>query len=224
MQGVIRQLHGTDRLAQRRSDRLGSPSSKGTIPTCSRVSRQAEPIGLAKSILVGNPDKIEASAAKVGYTIQPGAIVATANEGESVRQAMDMVREGKADLLMKGKVTTAGLIRGIVDKERGLRTGSQLSQVIVFEAPGIGRLMLMTDAAINIAPTLAQKADITRNAIMVAHALGHPEAERGAADGARVRQPRDAGDGRCGRARGDECSAGRSPMRTSRAPSRSTCR
>ena len=92
-----------------------------------------------------------------------------------MRQAIDLVREGKASLLMKGKVTTATLIRGIVDKERGLRTGSQLSQVIVFQVPHIKRLMLMTDAAINIAPTLAQKADITRNAIMVAHALGNPE-------------------------------------------------
>jgi phosphate butyryltransferase len=76
---------------------------------------------------------------------------------------------------MKGKVTTASLVRGVLDKERGLRTGSQLSQVIVFQVPHIPRLMIMTDGAINIAPTLAQKADITRNAIMVAHALGNAE-------------------------------------------------
>jgi phosphate butyryltransferase len=136
---------------------------------------QAEPLGLAKPILVGNPDKITAAAKKVGYTIQADSLVTTTSEEASVRQAVDFVREGKADLLMKGKVTTATLIRGIVDKERGLRTGSQLSQVIVFQVPHIPRLMLMTDAAINIAPTLAQKADITRNAIMVAHALGNPK-------------------------------------------------
>ena len=81
--------------------------------------------------------KIEASAKKVGYTIPDGALVATASEEASVRQAVDLVREGKSDFLMKGKVTTATLIRGIVDKERGLRTGSQLSQVIVFQVgPG----------------------------------------------------------------------------------------
>ncbi|MEO8481692.1 MAG: bifunctional enoyl-CoA hydratase/phosphate acetyltransferase [Acidobacteriota bacterium] len=136
---------------------------------------QAEPLGLATPILVGNPAKIEASARKVGYTIKDGALVATASEDASVRQAIDLVREGKADFLMKGKVTTATLIRGIVDRERGLRTGSQLSQVIVFSVPHLNRLMLMTDAAINIAPTLSQKADITRNAIMVAHALGKAE-------------------------------------------------
>jgi phosphate butyryltransferase len=136
---------------------------------------QAEPMGLATSILVGTRSKIEAAAAKVGYPIAAGAILETPHEDASVRQAIDLVREGKADLLMKGKVTTASLVRGIVDRERGLRTGSQLSQVIVFQVPHIPRLMIMTDAAINIAPTLAQKADITRNAIMVAHALGNPK-------------------------------------------------
>lgn len=136
---------------------------------------QAEPLGLAQPILVGNPSKIEAAAKKVGYALKPDAIVPTSSEEASVRQAIDLVRDGKADLLMKGKVTTATLIRGIVDKERGLRGGSQLSQVIVFQVPHIQRLMLMTDAAVNIAPTLAQKADITRNAIMVAHALGKEE-------------------------------------------------
>jgi phosphate butyryltransferase len=133
---------------------------------------QAEPLGLAEPILVGNPAKIEASARKVGYALRRDRIIETAGEDASVRQAVELVREGRADLLMKGKVTTAGLIRGILDRERGLRTGTQLSQVIAFSVPHLARLMLMTDAAINIAPTLAQKADITRNAITVAHALG----------------------------------------------------
>jgi phosphate butyryltransferase len=135
---------------------------------------QAGPMGLARPILVGTRAKIEAAAKKVGCPLAPDAVVETPHEDASVRQAIDLVREGRADLLMKGKVTTASLIRGIVDRERGLRTGSQLSQVIVFQVPHIPRLMLMTDAAINIAPTLAQKADITRNAIRVAHALGNP--------------------------------------------------
>jgi phosphate butyryltransferase len=136
---------------------------------------QAEPMGLAQTTLVGNPAKIEAAAKKVGYRLRPEALIATAGEEASIRQAIDLVREGKADLLMKGKVTTANLVRGVLDKERGLRAGQQLSQVIVFQVPHIPRLMIMTDGAINIAPTLAQKADITRNAIMVAHALGIAE-------------------------------------------------
>jgi phosphate butyryltransferase len=136
---------------------------------------QAEALGLAESILVGNPAKIEAAANKVGYKLRPETLLSTPGEDTSIQQSTGLVREGKADLLMKGKVTTAHLIRGVLDKEHGLRTGKLLSQVIVFQVPGIRRLMVMSDAAINIAPTLEQKADICRNAIEVAHALGISE-------------------------------------------------
>jgi phosphate butyryltransferase len=136
---------------------------------------QAEPLGLAKPILVGTPAKIEAAAKKAGYSLKHATLVQTSGEDASIHAAIELVRDGKADLLMKGKVTTANLIRGILDKEQGLRTGRLLSQVIVFQVPSIPRLMIMTDGAINIAPTLAQKADITRNAISVAHALGIAE-------------------------------------------------
>jgi phosphotransacetylase len=121
---------------------------------------------------VGNPAKIEAAANKVGYKLRPETLHSTPGEDASIQHSTGLVRQGKADLLMKGKVTTAHLIRGVLDKEDGLRTGKLLSQVIVFQVPGIRRLMVMTDAAINIAPTLEQKADICRNAIEVAHALG----------------------------------------------------
>jgi phosphate butyryltransferase len=133
---------------------------------------QAEPLGLAEAVLVGDPAKIEAAAHKVGYRVRSESLIETSGEDASIRMALDLVREGKANVLMKGKVTTANLIRGILDKERGLRTGRLLSQVIVFQVPHIPRLMIMTDGAINIAPTLAQKAEICRNAIEVAQALG----------------------------------------------------
>jgi phosphate butyryltransferase len=136
---------------------------------------QAEPLGLALPILIGTPLKIEQAARKVGYRLRPESLLPTSGEEASTRQAIDLIREGKADLLMKGKVTTANLIRNVLDKERGLRTGRQLSQVIVFKTPRIPRLMVMTDAAINIAPTLENKAEICRNAIEVAHALGISE-------------------------------------------------
>ena len=136
---------------------------------------QAEPLGLATPILVGDAGKIEAAARRVNLPLRPDSIVPSEGEETSIRQAIDLVREGKADLLMKGKVTTANLIRGVLDKERGLRAGKLLSQVIVFQVPHIPRLMLMTDAAINIAPTLDQKAELCRNAIRVAHSLGIAE-------------------------------------------------
>ncbi|HKB93171.1 MAG TPA: bifunctional enoyl-CoA hydratase/phosphate acetyltransferase, partial [Gaiellaceae bacterium] len=133
---------------------------------------EAERLGLAEAVLVGPRARIERAARQVGYALRDGAVVETASEDEAIRVAIRLVREGEADLLMKGKVTTASLIRGVLDRDAGLRTGRLLSQVIVFEVPGFDRLMLMTDAAVNIAPTLAEKADICRNAIEVAHAIG----------------------------------------------------
>ena len=137
--------------------------------------KDAEPLGLAKPILVGDPAKIERVAREVGYHVRPETLLPAADEDESLRLSINLVRDGKADFLMKGKVTTAKMIRGVLDKERGLRTGRLLSQVALFQVAHIPRLLILTDAAINIAPTLEQKVDICRNAIEVAHALGIEE-------------------------------------------------
>ena len=137
--------------------------------------KDAEPMGLAEPVLVGDPAKIERVAREVGYRVRPETLLPAADEDESLRLSIDLVRDGKADFLMKGKVTTAKMIRGALDKERGLRTGRLLSQVALFQVAHIPRLLILTDAAINIAPTLEQKVDICRNAIEVAHALGIEE-------------------------------------------------
>jgi len=135
---------------------------------------EAEKMGLAQPLLVGDPHKIAVAAQKAGFPAK-SKIVEAETEQAAIRTGVDLVRTGKADLLMKGRVTTASLIRAVLDKEHGLRGGSTLSQVIVFRVPGLDRLMIMSDAALNIAPTLDQKADICRNAIEVAHALGIAE-------------------------------------------------
>ena len=132
---------------------------------------EAEKMGLAQPLLVGDPAKIASTAEKAGFASE-GKIVEAESEQATIRVGISLVRTGKADLLMKGKVTTASLMRAVLDKEHGLRGGGGLSQAIVFSVPGLHRLMIMSDAAINIAPGLAQKADICRNTIAVAHALG----------------------------------------------------
>jgi phosphate butyryltransferase len=137
--------------------------------------KDAEPMGLAKPILVGDPVKIERVAHEVAYKVCPETLLSASGEDESIRLSIDLVRDGKADFLMKGMVATAKMVRGVLDKERGLRTGGLLSQVALIQVPGIPRLLILTDAAINIAPTLEQKAEICRNAIEVAHAIGIEE-------------------------------------------------
>ena len=135
----------------------------------------AREMGLAEAVLVGDREKIEPMAAAAGLHLDPEHLIHQPDESAAARQAIGLVRDGAADLLMKGKINTSVLIRAVLNREKGLRTGRQLSQVIVFQVPGIDRLMIMTDAAINLAPELAQKAEICRNAIHVAHALGIEE-------------------------------------------------
>lgn len=135
----------------------------------------AREMGLAEAVLVGDRKKIEPMADAAGLHLESGQLIHQPDESAAARQAIGLVRDGAANLLMKGKINTSVLIRAVLNREKGLRTGRQLSQVIVFQVPGIDRLMIMTDAAINLAPELAQKAEICRNAIHVAHALGIEE-------------------------------------------------
>ncbi len=144
----------------------------GHDPDVLAALRQARDMGLADGILVGDTQKIRALADPIDYRPAADQIIHEPDAAAAARRAIALVREGRADLLMKGKLPTATLVRAVLDREAGLRTGRQLSQVIVFQVPGIPRLMLMSDAAINIAPTIEQKAEICRNAIEVAHAIG----------------------------------------------------
>lgn len=133
---------------------------------------RAEQMGLAVGHFAGDAAKITALAEASGFRIPAERIIDQPDPALAARAAIGLVRSGKARLLMKGKINTAALVRLVLDREEGLRGGRLLSQVIVFQVPGTDRLMLMSDAAINIAPSLEQKADICRNAIDVAHALG----------------------------------------------------
>jgi len=86
-----------------------------------------------------------------------------------------MVQQGQAQILMKGMVGTADFMRAVLDKAEGLGTGRLLSHVVVFEPAGYDRLLLLTDAAINIAPDLGQKVQIIENALQVSRAIGNQE-------------------------------------------------
>jgi phosphate butyryltransferase len=142
---------------------------------CIEALKRARELELAEGIFVGHGDQITALARQAGFQIPPEQILHEPDDNLAVRQAIALVREGKADLLMKGKIKTSALVKAVLDKEAGLRTGRLLSQVIVFQVPGFDRLMLMTDAAINIAPTVEQKAELIRNSVEVAHVLGIPK-------------------------------------------------
>lgn len=91
---------------------------------------------------------------------------------EAAREAVRAVRDGEAHLLMKGLLQTATIMKAVLHKEEGLRTGRALSHAAAFEIPGWHKLVFITDAAMNVAPDLARKADIIRNQVIMARALG----------------------------------------------------
>jgi phosphate butyryltransferase len=158
--------------AARRKGPVKIAVAAGHDPDVIEALKQAREMSLADGIFVGNAEKIRAMAKSVWLDIPDSQIIHEPDDAAAARKAIGLVRDGQARLLMKGKVSTATLVRAVLDKEAGLRTGRLLSQVIVFQVPGEYRLRIMTDAAINIAPTLDQKADLCRNAIEVAHAIG----------------------------------------------------
>ena len=135
--------------------------------------KQAVDDNIVLPLLVGNKDKIEALAAEINLPTDRVEIVD--NQGEaalSAQMAARLIKEGRADVLMKGSVSTADLLRAVLNKENGLRTESLLSHVAFFESPYYHKLICVTDVAMNIAPDLDAKVDILNNAVEACHRIG----------------------------------------------------
>jgi phosphotransacetylase len=128
--------------------------------------------GLIKPILVGPAVKIEAVAKAAGIDVGKCEIVDTPHSHESGAKAVALVREGQAELLMKGSLHTDELMSAIVAREGGLRTGRRISHVFIMDVPTYHKVLIVTDGAINIAPTLEDKVDICQNAIDLMISLG----------------------------------------------------
>ncbi|MGH7493040.1 MAG: bifunctional enoyl-CoA hydratase/phosphate acetyltransferase [bacterium] len=127
--------------------------------------------GLIVPILVGPAAKIEAIAKSSGLDLSKTQIVDTAHSHASAVKAVELIREGKAALLMKGSLHTDELMAAVVSREGGLRTGRRISHVFVMDVPTYHKVLIVTDGAINIAPTLEDKVDICQNAIDLAISL-----------------------------------------------------
>jgi len=152
------------------------PLSTAVVHPCDEPSLrgavEAAASKLIVPILVGPEARIRAVAATTGIDIGDFRIVPTAHSHESASRAVALVRAGEARMLMKGALHTDELLHEVMCADIGLRTGRRLSHVFVLDIPGYTRPLLVTDAAINIAPTLADKVCIVQNAIDLAHVLG----------------------------------------------------
>ena len=123
-------------------------------------------------ILVGPEAKIREIAKAHGIKLGQTRIVDTAHSHESAAKAVELVRNGEAELLMKGSLHSDELLAAVVARETGLRTARRISHVFIMDVPTYHKVLIVTDAAINIAPTLEDKADICQNAIDLGITLG----------------------------------------------------
>ena len=131
--------------------------------------------GIVQPVLVGPERRIRAVAEEADLDLDDIEIVDVEHSHAAADKAVELARAGRVEALMKGSLHTDELMMAVIDKAAGLRTGRRMSHVFVAEVPTYPHPLMITDAAINIEPTLEEKADIVRNAIDLAHAMGIPQ-------------------------------------------------
>jgi phosphate butyryltransferase len=130
--------------------------------------------GLVKPVLIGNRRQIERMAKSVKVPLRGMEVIDEPDPKQAALTAVEMCRDGRADVFMKGNVGTDVVLRAILDREKGLTRGGLLSNVTVFDSPIHHRLMFMSDPAVNINPDVGRKVEMIQNAIWVANRLGVP--------------------------------------------------
>ena len=155
------------------------PVTVAVCHPCSDVSLrgaiEAAQAQLIDPILVGPPAKIHAIADSENIDISPYRLIATDHSYESAARAVALCRSGECEALMKGSLHTDELMLEVVNSNTGLRTERRISHVFLMEVSTYPKMLMITDAAINIYPTLDDKLHIVQNAIELAHALGIPQ-------------------------------------------------
>ncbi len=130
--------------------------------------------GLIEPVLVGEPERSARAVGEANYELNGLELVEARDSAEVVAKSLQLIKDGRADILMKGQVSTRTMLKGLLSKQYGFRTGRLLSHVGVFNVPGEDRILIITDAGVNVTPDVPKKKDILLNAVDVAHLLGNP--------------------------------------------------
>lgn len=176
-EGVLVQRHDRYRTLIERCSKRGAISVAVAHPceeTALKGAIEAAEAGLIVPILIGPQHKILQLAEISGLAVGSHRIVDVEHSHAAASKAVELVRTGEAKMLMKGSLHTDELLAAVVSSSSGLRTERRISHVFVMDVPAYHKILLITDAAINIAPDLDAKRDICQNAIDLAHALGEP--------------------------------------------------
>lgn len=171
--GASRRHEKYERLIERAT--AIAPIPTAVVHPCDEISLtgaiEAAQAGMIVPTLVGPERKIRAAAEAARLDIQRFEIVSAEHSDHAAAQAVELVRSGRAELLMKGSLHTDELLRAVTAKEKGLRTARRISHVFIMDVPTYADVLLITDAAVNIAPDLEAKRDIVQNAIDLLLAL-----------------------------------------------------
>jgi len=125
-----------------------------------------------EAVLVGDTEEIKAIADEIAFDLSDIELLDEKDKTKAVETAIKLIGEGKADILMKGNVATAVLLKGVLNKEWGLRAAKVLSHLALFEIKGYHKLLGLTDVAMNIAPDLDTKIGIVNNAVKYLNKIG----------------------------------------------------
>ena len=146
------------------------------VHPCDKVSLEsaveAARLHLIDPVLVGPAERIRAVARSADLNIDDMEIVPSEHSHDSAAKAVELVRAGRVEALMKGSLHTDELMAAVVPRQTGIRTARRISHCFIMDVPNHPDALIITDAAVNIAPTLEEKVDIVQNAIDLAHALG----------------------------------------------------
>jgi phosphate butyryltransferase len=137
-----------------------------------KAVQQATLIGIVKPVLIGDQEKTKAICQEINFDISSFTLLDEKDPALASIKAVQMIKDGMADILMKGIVSTAPLLKAVLNKEYGLRKRDTLSHFALFQTSFYHKLIGVTDAAMNLAPELSEKINIIHNSVEVLHALG----------------------------------------------------
>ena len=136
---------------------------------------EARKDNIVEPILIGNKLKIKEILDKLKVQLDDDAIIEAEDDAAAAAKAVELIHESKADFIMKGKIQTADLLKAVVNKEKGLRTGSVMSHVAIYEVPTYHKLLAITDGGMMLYPNVDEKKQILENAVNAFLAMGYEE-------------------------------------------------
>ena len=169
---VLKSLNDIVKLAKEKETRRLVVAAAADKPVLEAV-KNATKEGIIIPVLVGNKVEIERISKEINFDLTDIVIYEENNPAKSSVIAVSLIKEGKADILMKGLVSSAPLLKAVLNKENGLRKGATLSHFALIESPYYHKLIGVTDAGMNIAPEFNEKVNIVNNSVEVFHRLGN---------------------------------------------------